>query len=378
MEKYQNMKKLKMVKLMVSKITNNTSMLFIILLNFEFLYSSYTGQFSILTLPIAIVFAFFVMLIKNPKFNLLDLFGLIVSLYFVLYSYNLYNLESLRYGLTILMIVFWNKINLPKIEKVIQIMIYTGSILSIIQFFSGPTRIYGFYATSAAQYACTLLILQFYLLVISNNEGFSKLRISSIALCVIQIVFTGARSILIFSLGLLLLYVYIINFRNKIGSNSKTIFIIAMSFFFLFFLMVLFGNFDYLLLNSFGRTSVESLNSINTRENLLFAVLGQLDSIKSYVFGHGGGYVEEFLKYYLVSNTYYPAHQDYAVLLVEYGIIGYFLLYFGLFKKHFAKLYFFILFTVSSLHNGLLNPSLILLMFITMKNIEDLNYKLWY
>ena len=181
-----------------------------------------------------------------------------------------------------------------------------------------------------------------------------------------MIFMTGTRSILAAAIMVFGYFLLAARIQNGKIKNKKfvTIVIVILA----MIMVIMFSNYLMDFVNSkLGRDAQSILNSNNTRIDLLMLVLCDLFDNPFYLFiGHGSGYVEEFIKsaYHIIE--YLPVHQDFVLLLSEFGILGYVALYYSMLQKHKYKFIFLGIFFFCSFHNVLLNTKAMILFILIM------------
>ena len=338
----------------------------------EFLYTTTTGAKTSVVLIILCFWGITLFIQKKIKITKRDIICLCVVFVVIIYSNSS---ESIRYGLTLLTILIWEKFKFKAIPKFVTLLTSFGLILCLIQFLQGTTRVYGFFASSAPQMACTLIVCEAYLLVDMANNGVEKKKMTLVVGSLISIFLTGTRSALLMGFALFLVYFVIIYLIHSNISGKKTLSILILVIMVIAFLINS-NQLFFLLENKIGRNDMQA--SSNTRIGL-YTVLWHdfTENARSFLVGRGGGYVEQRLMGYLGKNFYFPGHQDYLLILCEYGTIGLIAVFSTFLKCHSAWLFFIIVFTLTSFHNAVLTPTTMLLLSLCMCDIESRRYSLW-
>lgn len=352
-----------------NNLTELIPLIIIFLASCEFLYSKTTGERTSIALIVLTLVGFVIALIKNEKYRKHDLYKIVVMLWVLVWTNNI---QSVRYFLTLGMAFYWSRQKLNDIDRLIRVLIYLGTALSAFQIASGQIRVYGFYASSPTQYACTLFIFEAYLLIVMCNKGAIKKNIISTVLCLINIYFTETRSALLAAVLLFAIYIIaILVNESKISSPRQIVGLIV-----IIMAVVLALNYQSiidLVMNRFHRTNMDASNlTRNYLYNRIFSMFRE--EPYTLLIGKKGGYIHTLFN---TGGAYLPVHQDYLMVLAEYGLIGVLGVYFSFLKKHSMKIYFLIVFSVCSFHNIVLNPVAILFMVITMTSLEKMNCKLY-
>lgn len=338
----------------------------------EFLYTSITGAKTSVVLIILCFWGIALFVIKKKKFSKRDVICLCVVFIALIYSNSS---ESIRYGLMLLTILVWEKLEFKAIPKFVTLLTAFGVILCLMQFIQGTARVYGFFASSAPQMACTFIVCEAYLLVDMANNGIKKEKMILVIFSLISMFLTGTRSALLMGFALFSVYFVIIYLNNSKISAKRTLFIVILTIMVVTFLIN--SNQLYSLLeNKIGRNDMQA--SSNTRFGLYIVLWHDFtENARSLLIGRGGGYVEQRLMAYLGKNFYFPGHQDYLLILCEYGVIGLVTVFSTFLKHHSAWLFFIIVFTLTSFHNAVLTPTTMLLLSLCMCDIENREYSLW-
>lgn len=334
----------------------------IIIVTCEFIYSNTTGDRTSYVLialsTLGVIFA----ILNKVKFRKRDIYKFVFALWILAWTINT---QSIRYFLTLIMLICWSKLTVKDLKKVIQLLIIIGTILSLYQLGAGQIRIYGFYASSPTQYACTLFVFELYLLVIMSNKGVDKMGTICSVLCLAEIYMTETRSVLA-AASLVFIGYLILIISSNFGIKSKK-YIIGLCA--IVIIPILFLNYDsifVILQGNFQRTNIDASNfTRNYLYNRVFEII-HADPLLL-ILGKKGGYIHTIFG---VGDVYLPVHQDFLLILTEYGIVGYLGLYFMYLKPHNGKMIVLILFAVCSFHNILLNPIALLFFVITMSDVE--------
>lgn len=323
-----------------------------------------TSQITIFVCLVSCVLCF----IQRERIEKSDIFCFIVAVYTAVYSISL---EGIRYLVTLVMIVFARKLNTNSLPEELKFFVIYALPFSILQILSHQDRIHGFYALSPTMFACFLLIAEVYLLICIYNSRLPVWNVIFPIVCLVVNYFTGVRTTLLAGAALLLFYLFLILLESNHVINRKKIILLVIPI--AVGILLLFSSQLFELVGKIFNRNTSASNM--TRLSLYKKVISYwLSTWRSLMFGNRGGSVE-----LLLSNgeTYMPAHMDYLLVLCEYGVIGFLAIFWFFFRKKKSVLYFFCLFTVCAFHNAVLSPSIMLLLTITMADIERCNYRLY-
>lgn len=138
------------------------------------------------------------------------------------------------------------------------------------------------------------------------------------------------------------------------------------------------NNILYFVDQSLGRGSQSLAESNQTRMGLYNFVFEQLKSDFRMIFiGKGGGYIERTIENSFGLSYYLPVHQDFLMILSEYGLIGLLSVLYAFLKGKRTKWLFIYLFIACSFHNIVLSSKIMVLMTIALQNIENENDKIF-
>lgn len=329
----------------------------------EFLYADYTGQRSSLVLIAFSAVGGFSFLIENKKISKNDVLRILVALWVLFWSINV---QSIRYFLTLMSIFFWSKHRFGNLEKLIKVMAVMGIAMAIIQFLGGTTRVSGFYANSPTQFACTLYLFECYLLIKMVNHETNKKTVFLCVLCILTVFLTETRSVLLAASIVFVFYIIVILVNSSEVRSKKK----------LFFLLIVI-TLPVIALNSqglmnyvqskFHRTNSDASSS--TRMYMYSTMLNLLkDNPMMLLIGGRGGYAHNLFG--AGTGQYLPVHQDFLLIIVEYGVIGLITIMATYLWRRKSILFFIMIFGVCSFHNTVLNPALMILLAITMADLE--------
>ena len=341
-------------------------------INIPKLSEVFTGVF-------AIIGGFYV--IVSRKWNNTILISLLFATYLLLYSIST---EGLRYFLLIIAITTWIKFKNENFLIWLEIIVWYGIPSSISQIYGGSPRVRGF-LSSPPQFACMLYVCQIYLLIFLFNNYkrgryISKHRafiiLSESAICLWLIFLTGTRSIFLFSMLGFLYFIICYWYENSVIIQKKivrTLLLICIS-----VIVILSANYllDYYYYVQ-GR-SIEGLKQSNLTRIALSSIVVQdiQDNPWMLLFGKGGGYVEALIRTWRGTSGYTPVHQDFLLILAEYGILGFIFTYYVLIKRHSAKWLILAMFIPMSFHNIILNTKTMLLFSMVIAEVEFCGYRL--
>ncbi len=365
----------------MSSILKKHNFIFVVLLGFslfERLYNktSISGQYSIY---IAILLIFFSFLFDTYigkgkyKFDKRILLAIPLVLYFPCK-------ESIRYMVFFVMIVMWGKYKINDLFYFVIFMISLGVILSSQQIYQGMTRISGF-IYSPTLYACILVVLITYLLFEKKHQGvINKLFI---LISSIMIYMTGSSSAFVCMLGII---AYKICINMILSKFDKKHYISKSKRHVLTFVIVI----CLIFVGAYVTSNLEEVLSIISRDNrdastltrtkyLSYFINDYFSNILNAMFGHGGGYTQNYISSIIGEGKFYPLHQDIVMLLCEYGIVGFTYIY----KIFISKLKFnwlvLTILVLCSFHNIILSPNVMVLILMVSNtlNFQNEYEKIW-
>ena len=326
----------------------------------------------------AVIGLFAILLAKTIRRN--DIYGFVLAILLMIYAQSS---EGLRYGLLVISIITWSKFKYI-ITTAIHVLVIIGFVSSLSQITNRMERIEGFCHGSPPQFACYMYVCFVFLAIyfynmakypFSNRQRrYKTIVLMECAGCILLIFLTGTRSIFAAAVAIGIYYIICSiteNIQRKQRKWTVVALLIAAG-----LIVMLFA--DKLISVFYDRTSRGGLSvtgSDSTRMALLQMVIS--DMIKNpitFIIGHGGGYVESFIRQRLNINEYFPLHQDFILMLSEYGIVGLLLLFCTIIKKYKALMVLLVLFVPCSFHNIILNTRAMLLMFIIVVTVGNNNY----
>ena len=329
----------------------------------EFLYTRNTGQWTKVVLAGFFAVGVYAFFMERQKLKRLNVIQLMVAFGVLLWSVNS---QGIRYFLTLTTVVFWARHRFGALEKLIKIMAWLGIVLAFVQFAQGMTRVTGFYANSPTQMACTMYLFECYLLIRMMNTGVRPSTLLLCALCIIAIFLTETRSVLLAGAAVFAGY-GIILFVDYSPIRSKKLLFVLAGLMLLLFLAVFAKPLISFVQSKFQRTN--SSDSTNTRMFMYRTVLDIMRGDKAILlFGGKGGYTHELFKG--VKGQYIPVHQDFLLFAVEYGLVGLVVILTAFLWGKRTALYFFMVYGVGAFHNVILNPVFVILLAVTMADME--------
>lgn len=329
----------------------------------EFLYADYTGQRTNVILVVFFFIGAATFLIENRRIRMNELIKIIVSLWVLVWSINI---QSVRYFLTLMSIFFWTKHKFKDLEKNIKMMTAIGVLMAFYQFLNGRTRVSGFYANSPTQLACTLYVFETYLFIKLTNHKMDKSTFALVTLSLITIFLTETRSVLLAASIVFAFYLMIILVNSSRIKSKRELFMLLIA----VALPILAINSQTLMdfvHSRFHRTNGDASNF--TRMYMYNTMIGLLKNNPKMLFiGGKGGFAHNLFG--AAAGQYLPVHQDFLLIVVEYGIVGLSAVLLTFLWRKRTALYFFMVFGICSFHNAVLNPELMILIGITMADLE--------
>jgi len=325
---------------------------------------------AIISVGIAL-FGIALCILKRIRFKKQDVNCVIVALIALVYSRSS---EGIRYFLLLLSWIMWAKFQFNNLLNFVYILVLTMACYSVPQLVQGVTRITGF-STSPPQAACVLLVCETYMMVYMANAGKNWKSLLLSCLCIFLIFETGTRSNLVAGILVFAFFCLRVLLNNRKIKNNINVFWVVLLFS-MAIMILLAPTLFPMILSKLGRGN--ATESTGTRIYIYKALFEQiLQSPQNLLIGSKGGFVEIYLKQILGTNEYFPGHQDYLVILCEYGLVGLVTVFYVFLKKHTGWLYFFLVFTVCSFHNIMLSGTTMMLMLITMTDLERKSYTIF-
>lgn len=283
--------------------------------------------------------------------------------------------ESIRYFLLVVAIVTWTSFSFINLYSFIKLILLEGLICSLFQMISGSDRVMGF-TTSPPQFSCILLVIVIYLTIIQYNTP-SKVNFCLICCAIVLSFLTGTRSTFLASLGFPAMYYAFFLIRKTERSKRKIVFYILA--FIAICILITFGATIMDVASSkMNRSQQLMIDSNRTRGQLLQIMMDYFKEKPIIVlFGERGGFIEQYLKAILNVNGYFPVHQDYILIIAEYGILGLLWAYYIFLKNRKSKWLFVFFFTICSFHNVLLASRTMLLAALVCNEIDNSEYSIF-
>lgn len=286
-----------------------------------------------------------------------------------------HSIEGVRYTLLFYVLISWGYLKTFELVKLVKFIVIFGTLTSVGQIFSSQTsqiRIEGFTVGSPPQFACYMFACLIFLWIYELNNKTTPLKMYGYnVICTILIFLTGTRTIIV-AAALMSYYFIIAIVIQKVSLKQKKFLIFSIILISVFVAIILFEPLMNELNVHLGRNAQSMADSNRTRNDLYFVIINDfMKNRMGLIIGHGSGYVEKLIKNTYGLNEYLPVHQDFLLLLSEFGIIGYFALYYSILKKYKEKIIFFILFVFSSFHNVILNTKAMVLFILIMTYMEQ-------
>ncbi|MGT2896313.1 O-antigen ligase family protein [Streptococcus entericus] len=262
------------------------------------------------------------------------------------------------YALTTLLFFLASVLSFENCKLLFGGTIWMGLFYSVRQYLDGIPRVTGFFNTSPTIFSMVLLIALCYF-------NFSPLvtkgeRVFYSVLSLGQIYLTSSRSTFFLAL-MLIFWVSIIQpllQTKRLNTPAKAI---------LFITITLLSSFLVFLLITSFQLREDAFQSSEARQQIFeYFFRAIIENPKEYIFGKGAGYTlfETARLLPWIKTETYPLHQDILMWLVEYGFVGFVVLYFVLFFKKTIHWVIYLLFLVGSFHNLFIAPILVLLLTI--------------
>ncbi|HAQ7747615.1 TPA: O-antigen ligase family protein [Enterococcus faecium] len=326
----------------------------------------YNQQVTLIICGISLAF----LLLRKVSLKKSDIVSIMAIIYIVLYGFCN---ESIRYGLVFFSLLIWSKIPVKNINILQKVLVIEAVILSMIDLSRGYERVSGFSSGSPTLFSCALAINFTYFIFKKEREKGDYIYA---LICVILLIKTESSSTLILFV-VLTLYKIGINILKKFGFKSLyTKMFIAIGTLFVVALLVV--DLDALL-RIFNRSNRDA--STLTRLGLYQKFWDMfIKTPESVIFGYGGGFTQEYIQAFWGVSSHLPLHQDVLMFACEYGLFGMFIIIKFLIKRYNFNFIIIAILLLSTFHNIILAPTILLLLVITSNalNMQYGDYKtLW-
>ena len=362
-----------------SKITNSGILVVLLMLGIflGYFFTNIPRFAEILTILYAGAGLLFAVI--NRKIKQRDYPVIILAIIVAVYAHST---EGIRYFLLIIALFTWAKFKYTSILLLARILVWFGLVTSVTQIKNGLIRIEGFAHNSPPQFSCYMLICFVYLVIYYYNKAFvekvnrselikCRFILIEIAISIFLIFLSGTRSTLLFAVAIGMFFV-LCAFVQKSGFKQKKLFFFMIIIVAAILVLLLSNSVLDLYYSKLARNATLISDSNRTRAALLGEVFGEIKRNPiMIIIGKGGGYVEQLLKSRYGITEYLPVHQDFVLILAEYGIVGLIALYCVLLKKHKAAFVFLMMFIPCSFHNIVLNTRAMLMMTLVIVEIEN-------
>lgn len=338
----------------------------------EFLYTNKTGSQSVRILALLWAYSLAYNIVRRKTFTRRNQFCLFLSVIILCYTNNS---ESIRYFLLLTAMIFWSKIEINDVEKLTYFIVVSSMVMSMIQLAKGVGRTSGIFANSPTQMSCLLLVCEYYFLIRMTNIGISRMDLICCLLCIPMLFFTESRSTLAAGGVLFIIYMTAILVRISPISHKRVLFFVI-TIPLVVIILIYAPRIIDIVMSKMNRTNINA--STMTRMTIYNWLLNSIsENMITVLFGRGGGFVETYLKTLMGSSTYFPAHQDFLLIICEYGVVGLFTVFTSFLRSHKLLAYFVILYGVCSFHNILLTPTTMIFMVVTLVDLEKHHYRMW-
>lgn len=359
---------------MIGKITRTKfydilMLVFLLFCTCELFYnrSGISGKYSIYVSLALCISLFILDILKNKGIIKINIWYIFAVIPLLLYKFNT---ESIRYSLFFLIVLFTSNYKIKNLGSFFKILIIIAFVFSLYQMFTGTIRISGF-MISPTIFSCTLCIAILYLLF-EKKYNVINLLFSILALFLIYM--SESSSTFVFGLALFIYKTFINLFinRKKDGQeNKKRLFL--KSFLFLSVTILLFFMITHLneVLSIISRSNRG--DSTNTRLTYYFVFIKQLVSNPLMILiGKGAGYTQQYIHgITTIMATHYPLHQDFLMLICEYGLIGMVYIYNIYIKKLKMNWLIWLLIILCSFHNLILTSTTMCLIILVNNSLNS-------
>lgn len=259
---------------------------------------------------------------------------------------------SVSYTVIFAIVLVWSFVKLDSYDFIFDTLNIAGFIFVVGQINNGVLRPAGFLTTSATLFSFIQLVGIAY-----NLYGRDRISLKTwlmLTSLLFQIIVTDSRSTL--AGALLVISLYILQNLSYIFSNNKWIRLIFTILMMSLMAMTAFILSDWLL-KLFDR-GITGSQSTDTRMNIINYYISYIISgIRPFFVGGRAGMSQFIMTNYIFPGIpFYPVHQDFIVLLTEYGLLGSLLVTKLLSTRIKFNLILILLLIIGSFHNLLLSP----------------------
>lgn len=338
-------------------------LLILFILSCEKLYNqSYiSGKCNVQVTLFFFIVSFVFFAAKKIQLYRSDLISIVIIMLVVLYGFCK---ESIRYGLVFFSFFAWSKIKVKNVDVLQRSLVIVAVIFSVVDHLLGYERISGFSSGSPTLFSCAIAICFIYF-VFKTERTKSDYFFSVV--CFILAFKTESSSTIIFMIALIA-YKVVINILIKFGWKSwltKLCILIAI----IVVATVLVFNLDSALgIINRGNRDASTLTRLGIYQEF---TRKWLISLKTFLFGYGGGFTQQYIRQYWGVISHMPLHQDILMFICEYGLLGFWVIYRYIIKKCNMNFIILLALVLASFHNIILSPMTLQLLVITSNAINE-------
>lgn len=149
-----------------------------------------------------------------------------------------------------------------------------------------------------------------------------------IGISISMILMTGTRTIILGSIGAIIYYLLCAVIQNNTKGRKK--YILITTIIIIGIISVSLSSFIFEKIAMFGQRDYLQVNASNATRLRLYqiALTDWSKTIKGIILGNGGGHIEKLTQSTTIGRqVYLPVHQDFILILCEYGVLGLVLIY---------------------------------------------------
>lgn len=338
-------------------------LLILFILSCEKIYNqSYiSGKYNVQVTLIFFLVSLVLFATKKIRLYRSDLISIAIITLVVLYGFCK---ESIRYGLVLFSLFAWNKVKVKNVDVLQRSLVIAAVVFSMADYLLGYERISGFSSGSPILFSCAIAVCLIYFLFKTER---TKSDYFYSVVCFVLAYKTESSSTIIFMIALIA-YKVVINILIKFGWKSwitKLCIIVAI----VAVATILVFNLDSALgIINRGNREASTLTRLGIYQEF---TRKWLISAKTFLFGYGGGFTQQYIRQYWGAISHMPLHQDILMFICEYGFIGFWLIYRYIIKKCNMNFIMLLALVLGSFHNIILSPMTLLLLVITSNAINE-------
>lgn len=316
-----------------------------------------SGSFNHQLLRLYILIGFLMTVFSKRKILVIDILKAIFAILYVFYG-GRGGYFAQFYSSMLLLVFLGSNITFKQSKLLFGGIIFQGFFYSIVQRVAGFERVPGFFSNTPTLFSIAMLMSMSYFLYSPNSSKKEKIVYPLLAL--IPIFWTGSRSTFYPAIILMFHSLVIVKFLETKRLNTHNKFIsISM-------ITTIFGMLGLTALMFFKLREGTEGSNISRKMLLDYFSRAVIENPVEYIFGKGAGYSSYMIPRLLpwIRSETYPLHQDLLLWIVEYGVVGVFILFFVLFFRRNIHGIVYILFFISTFHNLSISPILLIILVI--------------